>query len=94
MQQLKILHAIMKIKDSTCSNQDPAEPSKKKIIFKKSISEKGSLFLVGTLFHVRECQEQLQTSCWQMRTSLRLNPHLEAASPWNSYYKGSEISLL
>ena len=62
MQQLKILHAIMKVKDSTCSNQDPAGPSKKKTIFKKSISEKGSLFL-GTLFHVRECQEQLQTSC-------------------------------
>ena len=48
MQQLKILHAIMKVKDSTCSNQDPAGPSKKKTIFKKSISEKGSLFL-GTL---------------------------------------------
>ena len=46
MQQLNILHAIIKTKDPTCSNQV------KKIIFKKSISEKGSLFLTGTLFHV------------------------------------------
>ena len=61
MQQLKILHAIMKIKDPTGRNQDPAEPSKKYFFFffKNQSQRKAASSLLGHF----SMSEDAESSC-------------------------------